>query len=84
MLAVIGVLAAGALIFLWEGRSLFKQKMKKEMIIFSSVLLLAVTLYIGVVLDLPIPSPTKAIGTLLEPIVKPIVLWTEGEDFHDG
>lgn len=78
MVGAFGVIAAGIAIFFWEGRLLFKQKKKKEMVVFSTSLFLAVILYIGVALHLPIPSPTEVIGKLLEPIVRPIVLWIRG------
>jgi hypothetical protein len=78
MVGAFGVIVAGVAIFFWEGRLLFKQKKKKEMVVFSTSLFLAVMLYIGVALHLPIPSPTEVIGKLLEPIVRPIVLWIRG------
>lgn len=78
MVEVFGVIAAGVAIFFWEGRQLFRQKKKKELVVFTSSLLLAVMLYIGVAIHLPIPSPTEVIGQLLEPVVRPIVLWMKG------
>jgi hypothetical protein len=78
MLGVFGVIAAGLTIFIWEGKLLFKQKEKKEIVVFSSSLLLSVMLYIGVALHLPIPSPTEVIGQFLDPIVRPIRYWIKG------
>jgi putative flippase GtrA len=78
MIGAFGAITAGVAIFFWEGRFLFKQKRKKEMAVFSISLFLAVILYIGVALHLPIPSPTEVIGKWLEPIVRPIVLWIKG------
>jgi hypothetical protein len=78
MLAIIGVITIGIVIFLWEGMTLLKQKMKKEMVVFTSSLLLAVTLHISIVLHLPLPTLAQVIGTMLSPVVKPIVGWLEG------
>jgi hypothetical protein len=78
MKEALAVIAVGIVIFFWQGRSLWKHKKNKEMVIFSSSLLLAVILNIVVVLDLPIPSTAEVIGKILEPIVKPIVAWTKG------
>jgi hypothetical protein len=78
MFGVYGIIASGIVIFLWEGIRLFKQKKVKEMIVFSLSLLIAMTIYMIVVLRLPIPTPTELIENLLEPIIKPIVLWTGG------
>ncbi|QGQ97885.1 hypothetical protein EHS13_24855 [Paenibacillus psychroresistens] len=52
---------------------------KKETMIFSSTMLLAVILFLCMALNIPIPSPTLYIGNLLEPIVKPIALWLKGD-----
>jgi hypothetical protein len=78
MRAVFGILAAGMIIFFIEGRTFWKQKERKEMIIFSVSLLLALILFISVALDLPIPSLSEVIGKFLEPMAKPIVSWTKG------
>jgi hypothetical protein len=78
MLAVLGIVSAGILILVSEGRMLWKQKKRKEMIVFSLSLVLALSLYITMVLDVPIPSISSLIGQYLEPAVKPIVRWTKG------
>jgi hypothetical protein len=78
MREIFAVISVGIAIFLWQGRPLWKQKKKKEMAVFSSLLLMAVILNIVVALDLAIPSTAEVIGKILEPIVKPIVAWTKG------
>jgi hypothetical protein len=78
VLEAIGVIIVGLVIFFWEGRTLLKQKKKKEIVIFTLSLLLAVTLNIAVVLHLPLPTLAQLIGALLSPVVKPIVGWIEG------
>jgi hypothetical protein len=78
MLAVFGVIAAGIVISLWQGRLLMKQKRKKDMVVFSSTMLLAIIINICVALNLPLPSAAEVVGNMLEPIVKPIVHWIKG------
>jgi hypothetical protein len=78
MLAVIWVVVAGILIAFLEGRPLWKKKQTKEFIVFSGFLLFGVFLYIGILLDLPIPNPTDMIGDFVKPISKPIVTWIKG------
>jgi hypothetical protein len=80
MLAVIGVIVAGILIAFLEGRPLWGKKQTKELIVFSSFLMIGVCLYVGSILDLPIPNPTDIIGNLVKPISKPIVTWIKGGD----
>jgi hypothetical protein len=80
MLAVMSVIAVGILIAYLEGRPLWKKKKIKELIVFSSILLIGVFLYVGNILDLPIPNPTDIIGNLVKPISKPIITWIKGGD----
>jgi hypothetical protein len=79
MLAGTGVIAVALIIYFTVGRSLVKQKQKKEWGVFLSILLIAAGLSIGVILKWPIPSPTVIIGKVLEPVVEPIRDWTKGE-----
>jgi hypothetical protein len=51
---------------------------RKEMLLFMSIMLLAVILIVCMALRLPVPSPTLVIGNLLEPVVKPITQWLKG------
>ena len=69
------VVIAGILIYLGVGQSLWKTKKKKEWILFSCLLLMGVLLNVGVVLDIPIPTPADGISKLLEPFTKPIYTW---------
>ncbi|GGG03223.1 hypothetical protein [Paenibacillus abyssi] len=78
MRAVVAIIVVGSAFFLWQGRMLIRQKRKKEWIVFTVSLLIAMALYISVGLHLSIPSPTEMIGNWLEPFIKPIVKWTEG------
>jgi hypothetical protein len=75
MLATFGVSAVSIVIFLSQGIPLYKQKKKKELVIFSALLLAALTLSIIVALHLNVPTPTDILEKLLGPLAKPIVLW---------
>jgi membrane-associated HD superfamily phosphohydrolase len=78
MIKVLGIIAAGIVIFFWEGRLLLKRKKKKEMVILVLLLLLAMLINIGVALNFPIPSIAWMISKMLQPIVKPIEAWIQG------
>jgi hypothetical protein len=78
MLAMFGVSAVGIVIFLSQGIPLYKQKKKKEMVIFLVLLLLGLTLSFIVALHPDVPSPTEMIENLLQPLAKPIVHWLKG------
>ncbi|MEK3916878.1 hypothetical protein [Paenibacillus sp. FSL H7-0331] len=75
MLTVWGVLIVGAAIIFLEGRVLLKRKSKKEMIVFSSFMIIAMLFYMGVGLHLPIPTPAEVLGNILNPLVSPIDKW---------
>jgi hypothetical protein len=75
MLTVWGVLIVGAVISFLEGRVLLRRKSKKELIVFSSSMIIAMLLYIGVGLHLPIPTPAEVLGNILNPLVSPIDHW---------
>jgi hypothetical protein len=80
MFAAMAVVATGILIAFLEGSPLWKKKQTKELIVFSSILMIGVFLYVGSILDFPIPNPSDIIGRLVEPISKPIVTWIKGGD----
>jgi hypothetical protein len=52
---------------------------RKELLLFITTFVLAVTLFVCMALHLPVPSPTIVIGNLLEPVVKPITQWLKGD-----
>lgn len=49
-------------------RQLFLQKKKREIYIYSGIMLIAAYLSIGLAIDLYIPNPTNGIKTLFSPI----------------
>jgi len=71
------VVAGLALLFLiislYEIPYMIKEKLWKELIVFSGLMLIAAALSFGYVLDFPLPSPTR----LIERALNPLTTWVE-------
>jgi hypothetical protein len=68
MWPIFGIIATGILISAIEIPPLLKKKQKKELIVFSILLLFAVALSIAESLRLPIPNPLDWITAIYKPI----------------
>lgn len=61
------------IIILYEVPRLIKDKMWRELIVFSVLMLFGMTMAYAQVLDLPIPNPTNAIIK----VFKPVSMWVD-------
>lgn len=68
MWAITGVLAAAAVIMLIEMPSLIKKKLRKELWVFTILLIVGTGLGIAQVLNWPIPSPLNIVIAVYTPI----------------
>lgn len=70
---IAGLSAAFLVIIGLEAPRLIKEKMWRELGVFSVLLLLGAGLAYAMVLDIPIPNPTK----LMEKMFEPISMWLD-------
>lgn len=70
---IIGLSFVFFLIILYEVPRLINDKMWRELIAFSVLMLIGMTVSYAQVLDLPIPNPTKAIIK----VFKPVSMWVD-------
>ncbi|CAG7655936.1 hypothetical protein ACFQI7_16390 [Paenibacillus allorhizosphaerae] len=75
MWAIIGVLLAAAVIGLIEIPSLVRRKLKKELVCFSLLLLLATGFSIAKSMQLQIPNPLDWITVVYQPMSDAITSW---------
>lgn len=73
MWRVMAVLAIGIIIFAIEGPALIKKSKRKELWVFSVLLLAGCILCISVNTGVKVPSPLEWIGLVFEPISKTIL-----------
>ncbi len=64
------VILLGVGIALYEVPKLLNRQMRRELIAFSGVLLLAVALAVALILRLPVPNPTRGLEILLGPLTR--------------
>lgn len=62
------VLMLGTGIALYEVPKLLKQQMRRELIAFSALFVVAVALAMALVLRLPVPNPTRGIEIIFGPL----------------
>ncbi|CAM4320442.1 hypothetical protein L1N85_15360 [Paenibacillus alkaliterrae] len=67
MVVIVGILAAAIVMIMLEVPTLRKQKMKKELWVFSILMLVAVGLSIAMGLQIDIPNPVDGITMLYKP-----------------
>ncbi|WP_409344901.1 hypothetical protein [Paenibacillus sp. MBLB4367] len=75
MLAVIGVLAAIALLTLFEFPSLVRQKRKKDAAVFAVFMAVAAAFGIAKSLRMPVPNPLEWIRYVFEPVGEYVFGW---------
>lgn len=68
MWAIVGILTAAVLIALFEVPSLLKRGYKKELWVFSVLLLVATGLCIAKSMDVKIPNPIDWISAVFKPL----------------
>ncbi|WP_026573413.1 hypothetical protein [Bacillus sp. UNC438CL73TsuS30] len=68
MLGVAGTIVAAILMMAFEIPNLWKKKLRKELWVFSILMLMAAGLGIAHSLDLPIPNPINGITIIFKPL----------------
>lgn len=67
MIAVL-ILLAGVGVAIYEVPRLLKQRMRRELIAFGILLFTGVALSVALVLDLPVPNPTRVVEVVFGPL----------------
>jgi hypothetical protein len=70
--AAIGILIISCFIALYELPDLIKEKLKKESLIFVTLLIIGTTLSICLTLQIQIPNPTELFMGVFQPIINRI------------
>ena len=70
MATVILLIAVFTVIGLFEVPKILKKGLWRELLVFSSLLILGFTLSALIALDVPLPSPVKGIRSLMNPILR--------------
>lgn len=67
MFGVLGIVIGSAFLFTWEMRQLKKEKNKKDVWVFSLLMIVATGLMIAEVLGVEIPNPHEGLAAIFEP-----------------
>lgn len=70
MATVILLIAVFIVIGLFEVPKILKKGLWRELLVFSSLLILGFTLSVLIALEVPLPSPVKGIRSLMNPILR--------------
>jgi hypothetical protein len=77
MWPITGILMSAVIIFIIDGRLLWRKKLKKELWVFCILLLTGTGLSVAQSLNVKIPNPIEAIVFLFLPVTKAIVKFLE-------